>query len=95
MTRKPLTALLNESLTEETILFEGTAKEAIERYPENMNVAITLSLAGIGVDDTKVTIIADPPVEKNIHSIGARGDFGEMEMNIENNPSPKNPKQAI
>ncbi|MCZ2257408.1 aspartate dehydrogenase [Sporosarcina sp. G11-34] len=94
VTRKPLAALLNESLTRETILFEGTAKEAIERYPKNMNVAITLSLAGIGVEKTKVKIIADPSVEKNIHSIRARGAFGEMEMKIENNPSPSNPQTS-
>ena len=59
-----------------------------------MNVAITLSLAGIGVEKTKVKIIADPSVEKNIHSIRARGAFGEMEMKIENNPSPSNPQMS-
>lgn len=94
ITRKPLVALSNESLVSETVLFEGSAKDAIEKYPKNMNVAITLSLAGIGVENTKVKIIADPYVEKNIHMITAQGDFGKMEMTIENNPSPTNVKTS-
>lgn len=94
VTRKPLDALSTESMTKETVLFEGAAKDAIENYPENMNVAITLSLAGVGVEKTQVKLIADPYVEKNIHTITARGDFGKMEITIENNPSPKNAKTS-
>ena len=94
VTRKPNAALSNESLIEETFYSKVLQKMPSKSIPENMNVAITLSLAGIGVEDTRVTIIADPQVEKNIHSIVAQGDFGKMEMIIENNPSPNNPKTS-
>lgn len=95
ISRKPLHALSDELLTEETILFKGSAKEAIEKFPKNANVAIALSYAGIGIEKTLVQIIADPTIDKNIHSIQIEGDFGRAEVKIENNPSPTNPKTSF
>lgn len=92
-TRKPPSALPGE-VTEETILFEGTARDAIERFPKNMNVAITLSLAGLGPNETEVRVIADPHVTKNTHTIEASGTFGNMTFIVENEPLPSNPKTS-
>lgn len=94
ISRKPLAALSDESLVEETVLFEGSAKDAIEKFPANANVAITLSLAGLGIEKTQVKIIADPAVMKNNHTIQVQGDFGEATFTIENNPSPTNSKTS-
>jgi aspartate dehydrogenase len=93
-TRKPPKALLEETVDEEVILFEGTAKDAISKFPKNINVAIVLSLAGLGVNNTKVRIIADPYVEKNNHTIEATGSFGKMTLTVENDPMPSNPKTS-
>ena len=94
VTRKPFRAFSIEPLSVETTIFEGSAKDAISKFPKNANVAITLSLAGIGVDKTNVKIIADPNVDKNLHQIEAHGDFGKLTIKIENNPSPTNPKTS-
>lgn len=93
-TRKPANSLSDEIITEEQILFEGTAREAIKHFPKNANVAIVLSLAGLGVDKTSVQIIADPAVTQNTHQIEVVGAFGEFVMTIKNNPSPDNPKTS-
>lgn len=95
LSRKPLNALSNEWLQKETVLFEGSARDAIRKFPQNANVAIALSLAGIGMDKTLVKIIADPMVDKNIHTIHAQGEFGKLELTIENNPSPANSKTSF
>ena len=94
ISRKPLVALSDGSLVDETVLFEGSAKDAIEKFPANANVAITLSLAGLGIEKTQVKIIADPAVGKNNHTIQVQGDFGEATITIENNPSPTNSKTS-
>lgn len=94
ISRKPQSALSAESLENETILFEGSAKNAIQKFPQNANVAITLSLAGSGIEKTLVKIIADPKIDKNIHTIHAQGDFGKVDITIENNPSPTNSKTS-
>lgn len=94
-TRKPPSALpAGASLEKETILFEGSAAEAIKQFPRNINVAIVLSLAGLGSEKTKVKIIADPDVLKNSHFIEASGSFGTLKLEVENDPMPNNPKTS-
>lgn len=76
------------------MIFEGNAKEAAEGFPRNINVAASLSLAGIGVEKTMVRIIADPFSDRNVHEIEAEGRFGRMTARTENLPSPKNKKTS-
>ncbi|MHC1635831.1 MAG: aspartate dehydrogenase [Candidatus Methanospirareceae archaeon] len=82
------------SLKEEKVLFEGSAEEAVKYFPENINVAETISIAGIGTKNTKVKIIADPSIKENVHEIEAEGEFGKFFMRIENIHSPANPKTS-
>lgn len=93
-TTKPPHALNGVALDEKTILFDGTAFEAIKQFPKNINVAIILSLAGLGSDETTVKIIADPQATKNSHEITASGAFGKVKLLIENDPMPNNPKTS-
>ena len=81
-------------ITGETVIFEGPAREAIKEFPANINVAATLSMAGLGPDETKVKIIADPFVTANTHEIIVEGDFGRFRAISENLPSPTNPKTS-
>lgn len=94
ITRKPAHSLTDEVLTEEKTVFRGKAYEAIEQFPKNMNVSIILSLAGLGIRETDVRLIADPEIDKNIHQIKFSGNFGEAELTVKNNPLPENPKTS-
>ncbi|RAZ67217.1 aspartate dehydrogenase [Planococcus maitriensis] len=79
----------------EQVLFDGTAFDAVGEFPKNINVALVLAIAGIGVHETKVRIIVDPTVERNTHTIEAQGDFGKMQLQVENNPMAANPKTSL
>jgi aspartate dehydrogenase len=94
ITRKPPQALPGAPADREHVMFEGTANEAIELFPKNINVSIILSLAGLGPDQTAVKIISDPMVRKNSHSIEATGSFGKLSLSVENDPMPNNPKTS-
>lgn len=83
------------SLREPLILFEGPAREAVKLFPQNVNVAATLSLAGVGPDKTKVRIIVDPTIKNIIHEIHVKGEFGEIYTKTENRPFPTNPKTSF
>lgn len=81
-------------IREKTVLYEGDAREAIRKFPANVNVAVALGLAGIGAGKTKVKVVADPNTDRNKHEIHVRGDFGEFKFTTENLPSPKNPRTS-
>lgn len=83
-----------DSLDEPTAFFQASAPETASRFPKNANVAMTTALAGIGVDDTVITLIADPAATKNRHEIVAEGAFGTLDVSIANNPLPDNPKTS-
>jgi aspartate dehydrogenase len=89
-TRKP-PAGLGLEVSEETLLFEGSAREVFAKYPKNVNVAVALSLAGIGPDRTRCRLVADPAVTRNTHEVYARGPAGEVEFTARNEPFPSNP----
>ncbi|AFS83188.1 aspartate dehydrogenase [Candidatus Nitrosopumilus sediminis] len=83
-----------DEINSSTVIFEGTAKEAVSLFPANINVAALLSLTGVGSEKTGVKIVADPNTEKNTHHIVAEGKFGKMTFTIENYPDENNPKTS-
>lgn len=76
------------------VLFEGTAREGVPYFPQNVNIAAVLSLAGIGFDRTRMRVVADPALTRNTHTITVSGSSGRFQMVLENVPAPENPKTA-
>ncbi len=83
-----------DALSEPTVHFSGSARNAALEYPKNANVAASVALAGIGFDDTRVELIADPGVTRNVHEIVAEGDFGRFEFRVEGRSLPDNPRSS-
>ena len=101
-TRKPVTGLVGAPyLVENNIniadireplrVFSGTARQAAVGFPANLNVAVALSLAGLGPDNTLLDIWADPKLTRNTHHIEVDSDSASFSMSIENIPT-ENPK---
>src|ERR1700745_1878617 len=76
VTRKPVRGLAGapylaehnieiSEITEPLCIFRGTPREAAVGFPANLNVAVALSLAGIGADKTTLEIWADPSLCRN------------------------------
>ena len=83
-----------EHLQSDVEIFSGNAVEAAKAFPANINVAMALSLAGIGPERTQVRIIASPSIKRNTHEIKVVGNCGEYTFKFENKPSPQNPKSS-
>ena len=93
VTRKPPDSLGSKSRHIKTV-FEGSAEEAVKLLPRNINIAATLSLAGMGGKKTKVKVISDPTIKHIIHRLEVSGKFGRMVLTLYNIPHPDNPKTS-
>ena len=76
-------------------VFSGSAREAVAGFPANVNVAIALSLAGLGPDETRVTVRSDPAATRNHHAIQAIGELASIEVQITSSPNPVNPRTSF
>ena len=103
VTRKPPAGLVGaphiekqnidlDSVDQPLKVFEGSAKEGVNAFPANVNVAAALGLAGIGPDRTWLEVWADPSVNRNTHSITVESDSARCELKIENVPTEENPR---
>jgi len=92
-TRKPPKTLGRDDRNE-MVIFEGSAFEACEKFPQSVNVAATLSLAGIGFEKTRVRVVSDPKTDRNTHTITAKGTAGDFKFTVANVPSEENPKTS-
>jgi len=81
-----------DRLAEPALLFEGPARDCVKKFPQNINIAAALSLAGVGFDRTLIRILADPHVESNTHEILVEAETGRFQVILENVPVPENPK---
>jgi aspartate dehydrogenase len=84
-----------KAIKKDTVIFSGSAKQAVKSFPQNINVAAVLSLAGIGAGKTAVKIIASPMVKRNIHEIEIISQAGRIFTRTENIPHPDNPKTSF
>ena len=80
-----------EAISEETLIFEGTATDACRAFPANVNVVAALSLAGVGPERTRIKVFAVPGLARNTHRIMVEGEFGRLAIQVENVPS-ENPR---
>lgn len=55
------------------VVFEGSAREACQKFPRNVNVHAAIAIAGIGFDRTKSIVVAKPDTEEMRHRIQVSG----------------------
>jgi aspartate dehydrogenase len=83
-----------DQLAGREVLFEGPAREGVPHFPQNVNIAAVVSMAGIGFDRTRLRVVADPALVRNTHTIEVSGRSGHFRIVLENVPAPENPKTA-
>jgi aspartate dehydrogenase len=90
LTTRKSPKILNADSRQQNSVYEGNAKEAVKRFPREMNVAATLALVA-GTQKVKVRVISDPEVNRNVHEIKVKWKHGDMFLRFENEPHPENP----
>ncbi len=67
-----------DALVEPHIVFDGPVREGARLYPQNVNISAAAAIAGLGLDRTRVVIVADPTVTTHIVELEAKGAFGHF-----------------
>ena len=86
---------LSKAKKEPVFIFSGSAREAALHFPRHFNVAVSLSLAGIGLDKTQIEIYADGTLKGALHKIIIKSDVVELEMTSQNFPSTVNKRSSL
>jgi aspartate dehydrogenase len=76
-------------------LYDGPVRAGARLYPENVNIAAAAALAGIGLDRTRLIIIADPHVDAHVVELEAAGAFGRFRFVEEIVPTAANRKTGM
>ena len=90
----PYVDRLGVDLRERQVLFDGPAREGVPHFPQNVNIAAVLALAGIGMDRTRLKVVSDPALTLNTHTIRVSGRTGRFTIVLENVAAPENPKTS-
>lgn len=83
-----------DTLTERTVIFSGTAREAALQFPKNANLAAAVALAGLGFEATRVELVADPASTDNVGRIEAEGTSSRLSVTVAGSSAPGNPKTS-
>jgi aspartate dehydrogenase len=67
-----------DALTEPKVVFDGPVREGARLYPQNVNISAAAAIAGLGLDRTRVVIVADPTITTHIVELEASGAFGRF-----------------
>jgi aspartate dehydrogenase len=78
----------------DVLVFAGTPAEAARLFPQSLNVAAALALAVGDPDVVRVELHADPAAELTTHRIEASGPQGSYVFEVQNRPSPDNPRTS-
>jgi aspartate dehydrogenase len=80
------------SLEKPLVIYEGSVREGAARYPQNVNISAAVALAGLGLDRTELTIVADPTIRTHVIEIVAEGAFGSFRFIEDVEPTVENAK---
>ncbi|GAB3489123.1 aspartate dehydrogenase [Marinomonas epiphytica] len=83
-----------QALTEPTCFFQGNAREAANLFPKSSNISAMLALATIGLDSTKVRLVADPIEDKMHTDISFQGEVGILKTQWYGVPSETTPSTS-
>lgn len=81
-------------IKERKVVYSGTAREAVKLFPQNVNIAATIAILGVGFDKTIVTIVFDPNVDTNSHELIVKGAFGSSYSRTSNVPALSTPSTS-
>jgi aspartate dehydrogenase len=77
---------IKEKISKRTTLYEGSVRQACERFPRDVNIFASLALNGVGFDKTHASIIVDPDASVMRHIIEIKGRGLAWKIEVQTKP---------
>jgi aspartate dehydrogenase len=58
-----------EAIRDRHVFFKGSVREVARHFPGNLNTAVGVALAGLGLDGTEAELVADPALSETGHEL--------------------------
>ncbi len=71
-----------DQVTQRAMFFEGSVREAARIFPRNLNVSIGIGLAGLGLEETRVSLWVDPAIAHATYRIELDAGPGPASIEI-------------
>lgn len=66
----------------ETMVFRGSAREAVQLFPRHVNVVVGAAPAGLGLDRTEVALMSDPALQQAMFRVDAQAGPGKVTLQV-------------
>lgn len=70
------------------LFFRGSVREAVRLFPRNLNVAVGVALAGLGLDRTEAELHADPGITQATFEVRIEAGPGAAVLRVEGRRAP-------
>lgn len=64
------------------VIAAGSVREIADRFPDNLNTAVGVALAGLGLDATRIELIADPATHATEHELDIDAGPGSYRLHV-------------
>ena len=70
------------SIDARQVFLGGSVREVARRFPNNLNTAVGVALAGLGLDRTEVELVADPGLSETGHELEIQAEPGNAVLRL-------------
>lgn len=74
------------AVTSRQVVLAGSVREIAAHFPDNLNTAVGIALAGLGLDATRMELVADPALRATAHELDAEVGTGFYRVAIGGEP---------
>jgi len=71
-----------DAIAARSVFLAGSVREVAAKFPNNLNVSVGIALAGLGLDRTRVELVADPAATATTHTLEIVADPGTATLQI-------------
>jgi aspartate dehydrogenase len=70
------------AITARTVFFRGSVRDVARHLPNNLNTAVGVALAGLGLDRTEAELVADPSISQTAHELDIEAAPGNAVLRL-------------